>query len=120
MVVKKECEKCGRKVRPRCLHIHKPRGERRCGRCIKKYGQNKFYIPKEERRKGKFELTMDERQALFRVLISKGLNEEQAKFRINNRQRYLRGFKRNSIMNKIKEKESRENLKKKFLEGLGQ
>lgn len=65
-------------------------------------------------------MTLDEKQSLFTELIKRGLAEEDARARINNRQKYLYWFfnrRRNRYYNN--KLPSKEDLNKKFLEGLG-
>lgn len=84
---KRECDKCGKLHRNRSLHLHKPTGEMRCKICLNRYGEHKFYVPKEKHQKneviGKFNITFEERRRLFTQLIRQGLTKEQANNRIN-------------------------------------
>lgn len=118
---KKACNKCGLIVRIGKLHFHKPTGEMRCYRCINKYGTNPFYDPEQKTKKfNRMVMTLDEKQSLFTELIKRGLAEEDARARINNRQKYLYWFfnrRRNRYYNN--KLPSKEDLNKKFLEGLG-
>jgi len=126
-MLKRECAKCGEKVRRRNSLRYKPTGEWRCKNCIRKYGQNRFYLPPENRSKSdNNDLSRDEKQALFHILVAKGLSPEKANYRIRNRQRYLGWFRRNKVLEKIKDgygkgKEAFKSKisKTKFLKGLG-
>ena len=126
-MLKRECAKCGEKVRWKNSLRYKPTGEWRCKKCIRKYGQNKFYLLPEERNKfNPHGLNLDERQALFGILVQKGLSSAQANYRIKNRQKYLNWFGRNKMVTKIKEEYGKRKelfkskvSKEKFLKGLG-
>lgn len=118
---KKECAKCGVITSYQKLVTYRTTGEKRCSRCIKKYGQNPFYEPKVNgyEKKNQFhQLTLsdDERNAVWKQSINKGIDENIVKEkikRINNYQYYLQRQRM------IPQKETQKTLSKsKFLEGL--
>lgn len=117
---KKVCEECGRILRTRCFKLNPVLNKKICYICDRRIGHNKYYKPDIKTNKGKnfykMELKQDEKQALLNELLSHGLSEQQANYRINNRQKYLRWFEKRRM---IKPKTNNE-LTKRFLEGLNQ
>lgn len=94
---KKQCPECGVTYTLHCFKYNPIKDKKLCGRCHNKIGTNKFYFPeiKGEKRFNKhnnYDLTLNEKQALFKELISQGINEDVAKKRVNNRCRYVRQF----------------------------
>ena len=116
-----ECPKCNNIYNSRCFTIHRTTGEKRCYRCINKYGQNKFYAPEIRGAKIKknsylsnYSLNLNEKQALYKELINQGCSEEYARRRVNNRTRYINWFQwRKRKM--VKNEENKEKIDMKML-----
>jgi len=106
----KECEKCGKLYRLRALYPHKPTGELRCKRCMNKYGNHKFFIPKERREViGKYSISDNETKILFRKFMEQGMTKLAASRKINYLKNSLKKNKKMRTRPKI-------NLNKKFKE----
>jgi hypothetical protein len=120
--MKKECEKCHKLFRQGKLRRHRLNNQLWCRRCLNKYGENKFYIPKEERNVFKPTLNWEEKQVLFREYISQGLSPEASIHKVRNRCKYLWWFNRRlRFLNNRKEqidKNRRIEIRQKLLAGL--
>lgn len=124
MTQRKECDKCQKPTRIGILILHKPTGEKRCSRCIRKYGQNRFYEPKingaiQKRKFIKMTLTQDEKRELWDSYTKLGLSEEQIRQKIRYTQNHLFLMQRRRMFLAPKKIELEE-PNKKFLEGLKQ
>lgn len=117
---KKVCPKCKKTKRTRCFIKNKVTGEEMCKMCDKKIGSNKFYIPKENRRKyntiNNFSITEDEKKVLAKKKGWDKVKEEcyilkMIKKKVDKEKR------NNARDNKIKEEYTKEKNKR-FLEGL--
>jgi hypothetical protein len=117
---KKKCPECGRTLRVKNFVVNKLKGILVCKRCDKKIGNNKWFVPKGQRRNdkiGRFNMTTEEKK----VLVKSGKSWKQ----VNGDCKYMRGIKarKNKEFWK-KKKETAEQLKlielnrKKLIEGL--
>jgi len=117
---KKRCEKCGRLISKSRLRINRINKEIWCKRCFRKYGENRFYAP-ESFAVSKYNLTLQEKQEVYRQLRRKGYSYERARNQIAYEIRWLRNSlkrKQEWKRKKIWEKKQQELNRKKFLEGL--
>lgn len=120
MVEKKECDNCKNKFKQAKLHKHYS-GTKWCKRCLRKHGNNKFYIPKikgqkEDRKFIKMTMTEDEKKELWSSYIRMGMSEEQATLKIKKTQNYLFWQQRRRMWNKPLDK--KEDVNKNLIEGL--
>jgi hypothetical protein len=117
------CSKCGKIFRFCKLSTYKPTGELRCYNCIRKYGQNKYYVPiikgiNDKSRFLRYDLTEDEKKSLWIELVKRGISPEEASYRVKNRTRYIYWFQKHKYFEKIKMEREKLERNKQFLEGL--
>lgn len=125
---KKECPRCHRTLRLKCFKYNRVLKEEVCGLCNRQVGSNIWYIPKENRKYecvGKYNYSAEEKQQLFKNLISRGMSKDEANRKINGDLKYLRNkrwkdrFQKRQeiIINNLKIKNEKEQ-KEKLLAGL--
>ena len=121
MPQKKQCEKCKKLYRQRCLRRNKINNQLWCRHCFNKYGEHKLYpngiVTRENQFVSKYGISEEERKHLFSNLIRQGLSPHQANRRI------LFNIKMLRILKKKKKwdiQKSKPETNRKFLEGLGQ
>lgn len=125
---KARCECCLIIYRTKCLSIHKPTGQRRCKRCINKYGTNKFYssTPRKDKNQymfSKYTMSEQEKQILRKKLREKGYSERAIEAKINKDLEMLNKTRRNRCYEEPKgqiemNKKKEDPIKEKMVEEL--
>lgn len=116
MKPKKECEICGKLIRTCHLKKNRLNNKLMCKVCFNRIGENKFFIPKSNKRISRFKITDDERKVLA---ISKGwkkVNEHCIALRTIGQMKKRQD--KENLKSQMIEKINKEKLKKDFLEGL--
>jgi len=122
MKPKETCPECGKYLRTKNFRINRKNGNRMCKQCIRRIGENKFYVPPIERvakritRLSNHEISFDESKRLYKKLREEGLNHQQAIRRIKLERYFVRKTQRQNRM-KYKKEQSKKSMKS-FLEGL--
>jgi hypothetical protein len=112
---KNKCEKCGRLYRTRNLREHRVTKEIWCRICLKKYGENPFYIP-QIKKGGKVDMiktygmTRQEAQMRYKEYLRRGLSPDEAGRKLAIHLSIMKNLQ-------LRRRQSQIN-KQKFLEGL--
>jgi len=116
---KKRCPRCKRMLRTRCFTYNEIYKEELCTMCHKKIGTNKFYSPlkhKENKRVTNFNMTDDERKVIAKKKGWKRVTQDLGI--LNSIKRRLKERRKQNKINKEFEKKKKEELNRKFIEGL--
>lgn len=113
---KSNCEKCGRILTTRKLRQHKVTGEMWCKRCLKKYGENKFYVAPRNNFISNFSISETERKVLGRKKGWERVNKDCAMLRNIRKKKRFEDYKK--IRENKSKKKYEDKLNKKFVEGL--
>ena len=128
MSKKEKCPECNRILRLRSFIFNKKVGKKICHRCDKRIGTNKYYTSLREQPKGKigkFSLSDEEKNRLWRKYLSKGYNSSGAWRMVYNNlselrkvRAYSKQNRRKEIIKKNYEESKKREINKKFIKGL--
>ncbi len=124
---KEVCTECKRTLRTKCFVFNRIRKARICRQCDKRIGSNIFYVPFSKKADfiGRYSISEAEKKRLWSQYVREGCSYKQAWRKINylvyglRKQRKIRATQRKGeYLDKMKETKQKQEMKKKFVEGL--
>ena len=124
---KEVCPECKRTLRTKNFIFNRLVKKRICRRCDKKIGTNKFYVPFSKKLDfiSKYSITEVEKKKLWGKYVKEGCSYQQAWRKVNyliynlREQKKIKAAQRKGeYLDKMKKQEQKQEMKKKFVEGL--